>query len=65
VKTAKAIPTTWELTCPHCQDPIQAPKNGSHFWTAEDLADKRHIDCGCGEVVKVPVAVRRAAGGDR
>ena len=57
MRTAKAIPVCFEMSCPKCKQPIPAP-HGSHLW---DLADWEKcsllgatITCDCGEVSKLP-----------
>lgn len=65
MKTAKATPVVFQVTCPACNAGVSGPKSHSFNWDHADVA--RALETGgvfcfaCCEVSKVPAALRRLA----
>lgn len=58
-RVAIAVPKSWELFCPKC-DEILASPSGSLFWLSEDFLHVDLMRCECGEGVKVPARLIKA-----
>jgi hypothetical protein len=54
VRTAKKIPSSYELLCPECEETIPAD-NGSLFWDANEIRSGETRTCPrCGITLKLP-----------
>lgn len=56
MKTAKASPAAYYLTCPHCGEMVGNPVDGSFLWSATHPYPAT-VDCLCGETIRVAKAV--------
>jgi len=57
MKTAKAHPAAYYVTCPHCDETLANSDNGSLLWDVARTWPET-VDCPCGQTVKVPAVLR-------
>jgi ribosomal protein S27E len=58
-KTGKLEICAYNVRCPHCQEALPNPADGSHVWDASYPYKVRNVKCSdCGAIVAVPKRFR-------
>lgn len=63
MKIAKATAQVLDLTCPHCDEPIEDPRTGSYMITSDSFPANIATCLACGKSSRLPRTAHVFVGG--